>query len=128
MHAGQLQIPSHHSIQSNTSSTMRWNACRLENIDIALQRSIWIQSLEPDPRLELIWQMQTLTTAQNLLSSHHEIECICDCRILRVGHGIEWSGIRGKFVEDVEIGMEFLPHESTESLLLRCAHVFVIFD
>src|SRR5450432_2210944 len=107
MHTGQLQIPSHHSVQSDTSPTMWRNTCRSENIDIALQRPIRIQTLESDSRLKLIWQMQTLTTTKNLLASHHEIVCVCNCRILRVGHGIEWSGISGEFVEDVEIGIEF---------------------
>lgn len=129
MNRRKLEIPSNHSIQTNTTTTVRWNTGRSEDINVLLDtRASWVDTLAPQSCLQLIWQVQTLATRQDLLTSHHEIIRIRDLWVLWIWVGVEWTSAHWELVKHVEVSVELLAHQSTEGLLLWRRHILIILD
>jgi hypothetical protein len=116
MNCGQVQVKCHHSVQADTTTSVRWNTYAPECIDILLDSLlVGVKAFKPNVGLKFSWKMQTLASGENFLSAHEEIVSIGDLGVLGIWHGIEWSRVDREFIEDVEVSVE--PRKSGESAL-----------
>jgi hypothetical protein len=107
MNCGQVQVKRHHSIQADTTTSVRWNTYTPECINVLLDSLlVGVKALESDVCFKFSWEMQTLASGENLLSAHEEVVSVGDFGILGIRHGIEWSRVNGEFIEDVEVSVE----------------------
>lgn len=107
MNCGQVQVKCHHSVQADTTTSVRWNTYAPECIDVLLDSLlVGIKAFKPNVGLKFSWKMQTLSSGENFLSAHEEIVSIGDLGVLGIWHGIEWSRVDREFIEDVEVSVE----------------------
>lgn len=69
------------------------------------------------------WVVDSLSTTGNFLTSHEEVVRVSVVGVLRVNHGIERSSIGRISVEHIEVSVELLLHDLTESLFVGSVQI-----
>jgi len=112
-----------------------WRTAVLESVDVVFQTSVvWVDRADvlAHSLLEEVGVVDTLSTGQDLLTTHEEVVRVAVAGIGVLGaflmsgafgrwHGVEWADVEWEFVEDVEVGAVLLEDKATEALLVRGA-------
>jgi hypothetical protein len=96
------------SLHAKTGTTMSWGTV-LEGVNVVLDGVDWdfkmLGSLD-----EHLWDVDSLSSRSDLLTSHEEIVRVGVVGVSWVQHCIEWTGIGWVSIEHVEISLVFLLH------------------
>lgn len=68
--------------------------------------------------------MDTLSSTQDLFSSHEHVIRVGPSLVIGVRHGVEGTGGQGKLVQNVEVGVVLLTNNLSKLLLVGSVQVF----
>jgi hypothetical protein len=82
-----------------------------ESVQVALHRSR-VDSDTLHSLLQENWVVNSLSSRQNLFTSHEEVVRVGEVRVCRVGHGVEGSDGQWEFVKDEVVGLVLFSNQS----------------